>query len=244
MPVREVSLLPWLVVRARRYSSTPSQHAPKQALWRNQRHEFLPHRRLSLRARRERHVPGNVHCEIRASNPGKFGPRHAHRIAAIPAFLASPSSKEGEVWVRRLLAMASCFQNGSGNGLKDSVSLFEHISVGEPQHADTQQAQLRGPGGISIFASCRTVAGTVNLYSKPQRGTVEVENESTDRVLPAKFVTFDLAGSQERPQNPLCVGLSRPQTPPQTCGTFGLLHAGHYSHSISGAPTGRSLRNS
>jgi hypothetical protein len=112
------------------------------------------------------------------------------------------------------------------NAAEDRRCVGEHLVVTEAKHANSAGAELLRSGLILCGLARIVVDGSVKLDAEPCRGTVEVEDESVERVLAAKFPR--MAAPKEGPELPLGGGHRPSQGPRSLLDLPGLA-----SHSLS-----------
>jgi hypothetical protein len=78
------------------------------------------------------------------------------------------------------------------NPRQHTLEVLKHLVIPETQYADTLRFEIRRSFSITFFAFLGVVLSTVQFDRQFGGGAIEIEHETTQRVLFAKLETADL----------------------------------------------------
>jgi hypothetical protein len=99
-------------------------------------------------------------------------------------------------------------------GLGDALSVLEHLAIPEADNLPAGPLQRLRP--LGVFGGSYGMLAAVQLNHQLGLGAGEIGDVVVDRILPAKFVTTQLAVPEPSPKLALDLGLVAPQIPRPT----------------------------
>lgn len=103
--------------------------------------------------------------------------------------------------------------HGLHNSLQHGLRLLQDLVVPETYHAITSTGEEGRPSHVVLYA--RRVLASIEFNNQPHVRATEIDDEWTDRLLPAEVRTRDLTTTQPSPQPALGCRLipAKPSSP-------------------------------